>query len=231
MTPAGTLAERPTVPLRPLSPARAPQPGGWAGRVLVGFLLAAAGVVVTAGSWVLLVADDRGRRLDHTLMLAVEDRFAAVQGQLLDLLRLVDVASVGLVLLVIAGIALLRRRPGAAAAGVVLVLATQALTQGLKSALPREGAAENSLPSGHVTVITALVVAALLALPPVLRWVAGLVGAVLVAGASVSVMAVGWHRPGDVIAAFGVVATVGGALLLVDGVRRAVVGSRPVVRG
>lgn len=228
MTPAGTLAERPTVPLRPLSPARAPQPGGWAGRVLVGFLLAAAGVVVTAGSWVLLVADDRGRRLDHTLMLAVEDRFAAVQGQLLDLLRLVDVASVGLVLLVIAGIALLRRRPGAAAAGVVLVLATQALTQGLKSALPREGTAENSLPSGHVTVITALVVAALLALPPVLRWVAGLVGAVLVAGASVSVMAVGWHRPGDVIAAFGVVATVGGALLLVDGVRRAVVGRRPV---
>ncbi|NMO89258.1 phosphatase PAP2 family protein [Actinomycetospora sp. TBRC 11914] len=224
MATAGTLAERPTVPLRPLSPGRAPQPGGWAVRVVGGVLLAAAGVVVTAASWLLLVADAGGRRLDHALMLAVEDRFSSVQDELLGLLRLVDVASVGLVLVVIAAIALLRRRPWAAAAGVVLVLATQALTQVLKSALPREGAAENSLPSGHVTVITALVVAALLALPVALRWVAGLVGVVLVAGASVSVMAVGWHRPGDVIAAFGVVAAVGGALLLVDGVRRAATG-------
>lgn len=229
MTSAATLAERPTVPMRPLSSGRAPQPGGWATRVVGGVLLAVAGAVVTAASWLLLVADDHGRRLDHALMLAVEDRFSSVQGELLHLLRLVDVASVGLVLLVIAVIALLRRRPWAAAAGVVLVLATQALTQGLKSVLPREGAAENSLPSGHVTVITSLVVAALLALPVALRWVAGLVGVVLVAGASVAVMAVGWHRPGDVLAAFGVVAAVGGALLLVDGVRRAVVG-RPAPR-
>ncbi len=230
MMSAATLAERPTVPMRPLSAGRAPQPGGWAGRVVGGVLLAAAGAVVTAASWLLLVADAQGRRLDHALMLAVEDRFSSVQGELLHLLRLVDVASVGLVLLVIAGIALLRRRPGAAAAGVVLVLATQALTQVLKSVLPREGPAENSLPSGHVTVITSLVVAALLALPVVLRWVAGLVGAVLVAGASVAVMAVGWHRPSDVIAAFGVVAAVAGALLLVDGVRRALVRSRPAPR-
>jgi membrane-associated phospholipid phosphatase len=226
MTSAGTIAERPTVPLRPLSTGRAPQPGGWAARAVGGLLLGAAGTVVVAASWLLLVADDHGRRLDHALMLAVEDRFSAVQGRLLDVLGLVNVVSVGLVLLVLAGIALARRRPGAAVAGVVLVLTTQVLTQGLKSALPREGSAENSLPSGHVTVITALVVAALLALPPALRWVAGLVGTVLVAGASVAVMAVGWHRPGDVIAAFGVVAAVGGALLLVDGVRRAVVGER-----
>jgi membrane-associated phospholipid phosphatase len=226
MTSAGTIAERPTVPLRPLAAGRAPQPGGWAARAVGGLLLGAAGTVVVAASWLLLVADDHGRRIDHALMLAVEDRFSAVQGRLLDVLGLVNVASVGLVLLVLAAIALARRRPGAAVAGVVLVLTTQVLTQGLKSALPREGSAENSLPSGHVTVITALVVAALLALPPALRWVAGLLGTVLVAGASVAVMAVGWHRPGDVIAAFGVVAAVGGALLLVDGVRRAVVGER-----
>lgn len=227
MTSAGTIATRPTVPLRPLPTGREPRPGGWAARVVGGVLLGAAGTLVVIASWVLLVADGHGRRIDHALMLAVEDRFAAVRGRLLDVLGLVNVASVGLVLLVLAGIALLRRRPGAAVAGVVLVLATQALTQGLKSALPREGSAENSLPSGHVTVITALVVAALLALPAALRWVAGLVGLALVAGASVAVMAVGWHRPGDVVAAFGVVAAVGGVLLLVDGVRRAVVGERP----
>jgi membrane-associated phospholipid phosphatase len=157
-------------------------------------------------------------------MLAVQDRFSSVQDGILDLLRLVNVASVGLVLVVLAGIALARRRPGAAVAGVALVLLTQVLTQGLKAVLPREGSAENSLPSGHVTVITALVIAAVLALPAALRIVVGLLGAVGVAGASVAVMAVGWHRPSDVIAAFGVIAAVAGALLVVDGARRALVG-------
>lgn len=224
MTSAGTIASRPTVPMRPLPARRAPQPGGWAARVVVGLLLAVAGTVVVAASWLLLVVDDRGRRLDHALMLAVEDRFSSVQGGLLGLLNLVSVVSVGLVLVVLAGIALARRRPGAAVAGIALVLGTQVLTQGLKAVLPREGSAENSLPSGHVTVITALVVAAILTLPVALRWLVGVAGMLLVVGASVSVMAVGWHRPGDVLAAFGVVAAVGGALLLVDGVRRAVVG-------
>jgi membrane-associated phospholipid phosphatase len=222
MTSAG-IAERPTVPMRPLSPGRAPQPGGWAARVVVGLLLGVAGTVVVAASWLLLVADRHGRRVDHAVMLAVQDRFSSVQDGVLDLLRLVDVASVGLVLVVVAGIALVRRRPGVAVAGVALVLLTQAITQGLKAVLPREGSAENSLPSGHVTVITALVIALALALPAVWRVVVGLLGAVGVAGASVAVMAVGWHRPSDVIAAFGVIAAVGGALLLLDGVRRAIV--------
>jgi membrane-associated phospholipid phosphatase len=226
MTSAG-IATRPTVPMRPLTTGRAPQRGGWVARVAVGLLLGVAGTAVVAASWLLLVVGREGRRVDHALMLAVEDRFSSVRGELLGLLRLVDVASVGLVLAVIVVVALARRRPGAAAAGVALVLLTQGLTQGLKAVLPREGAAANSLPSGHVTVITALVVAAVLALPAALRWVAGLLGVVGVAGASVAVMAVGWHRPSDVIAALGVIAAVGGALLLVDGVRRAVVRSGP----
>ncbi|HEY2223037.1 phosphatase PAP2 family protein [Actinomycetospora sp.] len=225
MTSAGTIASRPTVPLRPLSTGRAPQPGGWAARVVVGVLLAAAGVAVTAASWALLVADDHGRRVDHAVMVAMEQRFASVHSEILDLLHLVSVVSVGLALVVVAGIAVVRRRPGAAVAGIALVLLTQVMTQGLKDVLPREGTAENSLPSGHVTVITAVVVATLLVLPAALRLLAGAAGLVVVAGASVAVMAAGWHRPGDVLAAFGVVATVGGALLLVDGVRRAVVGS------
>lgn len=225
MTSAGTIASRPTVPLRPLPVGRAPQPGGWAARVVVGFLLAAAGAAVTAASWMLLVADDHGRRVDHAVMVAMEERFSSVHTRILDLLHMVSVVSVGLVLVVVAGIAIARRRPGAAVAGIALVLLTQVATQGLKAALPREGTSENSLPSGHVTVITALVVATLLALPTALRWLAGVAGLVVVAGASVAVMAAGWHRPGDVLAAFGVVAAVGGALLLIDGVRRAVVGS------
>ncbi len=214
-----TLATRPTVPLHPVV-----RPGGgWAGRVVAGLVLGVLGTLVTAASWLLLVDSSSGRRLDHAVMVAVEDLFSGVRGDVLDLLRLVSVASVGLALVAIAVIGLSRRRVGAVGAGIVLVLVSQAVTQGLKAVLPREGAGENSLPSGHVTVITALVIATLLVLPTAIRYLAAVAGLVVVAGASVAVIAAGWHRPGDVLAAYGVIAAVGGALLVVDGLRRAVV--------
>lgn len=213
-----TFATRPTVPLHPVVRSG----GGWAARVVTGLVLGILGTVVTAASWLLLVDSGSGRRLDHALMVATEDLFSGVRADVLDLLRVVSVASVGLALLVIAVIGLSRRRVGAVGAALALVLVSQAITQGLKAVLPREGVGENSLPSGHVTVITALVVATLLVLPTALRYVAGAVGLVVVAGASVAVIAVGWHRPGDVLAAYGVIAAVGGGLLVLDGVRRAV---------
>ena len=213
-----TIATRPTVPLHPVLRQR----DAWADRVVGGLVLGVLGTVLTAASWVLLVDRSSGRRLDHGVMLAVEDAFSSARSEILGLLHLVSVATVGLALLAVVGIGLSRRRPGSAAAAVVLVLTSQVVTQGLKAVLPREGVGENSLPSGHVTVIGALVVATLLVLPAGLRAVAGAVGLVVIAGASVSVIAAGWHRPSDVLAAYGVIAAVGGALLVVDGVRRAV---------
>ncbi|MDL5157848.1 phosphatase PAP2 family protein [Actinomycetospora termitidis] len=211
-----TLATRPTVPMHP-----AYRPGGrWAARVVGGLVLGLLGTVLTTASWLLLVDSASGRRVDHAVMVSVEDLFSGVRGDVLDLLGLVSVATVGLALVVIAAIGLSRRRVGAAVAAVVLVLTSQAITQGLKAVLPREGAGENSLPSGHVTVIGALVIATLLVLPAAARYVAGVVGLVVVAGASVAVVAAGWHRPGDVLAAYGVLAAVGGALLVLDGARR-----------
>ncbi|MEJ2867062.1 phosphatase PAP2 family protein [Actinomycetospora sp. OC33-EN08] len=218
-----TLATRPTVPLHPAVRPR----GGWAARVVGGLVLGLLGTALTVASWLLLVDSTTGRRLDHGVMVAVEDVFSGVRGDVLDLLGLVSVASVGLALVVIVAIALSRRRVGAAVAAVVLVLTSQVITQGLKAVLPREGAGENSLPSGHVTVIGALVVATLLVLPAAARYLAGAVGLVVVAGASVAVVAAGWHRPGDVLAAYGVIAAVGGALLVVDGLLRTVGRSRP----
>ena len=213
-----TIATRPTVPLHPVLRQR----DAWAGRVVGGLVLGVLGTMLTAASWWLLVDRGTGRRLDHGVMVALEDALSSGRSEILGLLHLVSVASVGLALLAVVGIGLSRRRPGAAAAGVVLVLTSQVLTQGLKAVLPRDGVGENSLPSGHVTVVSALVVATLLVLPAALRTVAGAVGLVVIAGASVSVMAAGWHRPSDVLAAYGVVAAVGGALLVVDGVRRTV---------
>lgn len=212
-----TVETRPTVPLHPVVRRR----GGWAARVVGGLVLGVLGTVVTAASWLLLVDSASGRRYDHAVMVAVEDVFSGVRGDIVDLLRLVSIASVGLALIVIAVVGLSRRRVGAVAAGVTLVLVSQVITQGLKAVLPREGAGENSLPSGHVTVISALVIATLLVLPAALRYVAAAAGLVVIAGASVAVIAAGWHRPGDVLAAYGVIAAVGGGLLVLDGLRRA----------
>ena len=151
---------------------------------VVGVLLVALGAAVTAGSWLLLVADPRGRRRDNALMHAVAARFAGTQATFLDLLHLVSTVSVGIALLVMAVVAVARRRPGAAAAAVVLVLGAEGVTQALKTVLPREGPTENSLPSGHVTAIAALVLAALIVLPPALRWLAALPGLAVVGVAS-----------------------------------------------
>ena len=87
-----TLATRPTIPLHPVV-----RPGGgWAGRVVAGLVLGVLGTLVTAASWLLLVDSASGRRFDHAVMVAVEDVFSGVRGDVVDLLRLVSIASVGL---------------------------------------------------------------------------------------------------------------------------------------
>ncbi len=72
-----------------------------------------------------------------------------------------------------------------------------------------------SFPSGTVTAVAAVATAWVLAVPWWLRIPVVLVGAGLVASASVAVIALRWHYPSDALAggAFGV-----GVVLLVDGI-------------
>lgn len=64
--------------------------------------------------------------------------------------------------------------------------------------------AENSFPSGHMTVFTAIVAAAVFAVTRHLRAIVALAGGVLLAVVSWQLLTYGWHRPSDVLGALAV---------------------------
>ena len=74
----------------------------------------------------------------------------------------------------------------------------------------------NTFPSGHATVVAALVFALILATPRRLRWLSALLGSALLAWVSWQLLAYGWHRPSDVIGGITLAAFAAaiGALLL-----------------
>ena len=66
---------------------------------------------------------------------------------------------------------------------------------------PLPGRADNTLPSGHTTIAMMVLLALLLVVPGRWRGLAAVVGVFLPVWIAVSVMAAGWHRPSDVMAA------------------------------
>lgn len=103
----------------------------------------------------------------------------------------------------------------AALAGTAVVVCSFAAAQLIKEALPRpefdvaEATSHNSFPSGHVTVVAAIVCAILFALPAHLRWWAAVPGAVVVAAVGAATVLVGWHRFSDSLGAVLLVAALG----------------------
>ncbi|MGO3152309.1 MAG: phosphatase PAP2 family protein [Galactobacter sp.] len=95
----------------------------------------------------------------------------------------------------------------ATAGGLLAILLTQLLKREVLER-PSFGISEAnvvSFPSGHTTVAAAGVMALLLSLGPGLRPIWGCLGAFVAGAAGLSTVALGWHRPSDVV----------GALLLV----------------
>lgn len=99
-------------------------------------------------------------------------------------------------------VASLRRRPDLALAAVLLVGGATLSTQILKRyAIAPLATGENTLPSGHVTVVVSVLLAALLVAGqkwrPAMSALAGFLGALIAIGAMIGT----WHLPGDVVAA------------------------------
>jgi membrane-associated phospholipid phosphatase len=165
----------------------------------------AGGLVVT---YLVFVRTYGGQRLDQGAF----DGRALANGRAREaadqLLTTISVATLALAILVLVVQAFARRRLAlSVVAGVVIVgavLTTEVLKHHLleRPDLLRRSIYHNSFPSGHATVAFAVGIAATLVVPPALRrWVAGL--AVLYGAAiGVAVVAVGWHRPSDVVGAF-----------------------------
>lgn len=157
------------------------------------------------------VASSSGGQIDRKLMLAwaYDDLIIGPVGAFVrSPLVLVTVALLVLV-------ALLRRRPDLAAAAVVLVAGASLSTQVLKRwVISRLTTGETTMPSGHVTIVLSVLLAALLVAGP--RWrpalsaIAGFLGALTAIGAVIGT----WHVPGDVVAAAAVCLVWAGIVLL-----------------
>lgn len=123
------------------------------------------------------------------------------------LLNVVSVASAAVAILVVVGVAVARRRPATAVAAIVVVAGANATTQLLKKivlerpALGEESWWQNSLPSGHTTIVASLAFAMLIAVPLAWRNITTWLGAGFTVAIGVSTIMTGWHRPSDVVAA------------------------------
>jgi membrane-associated phospholipid phosphatase len=169
-------------------------------------------------AYLVFVRTHTGQRIDeaalHGRLASFRARDAANQ-----LLTTISIGSLALVLVGLAGQALLRRRVALAVVAVVVVLGALTLTELLKHVvlvrpdLVSSSLDRNSFPSGHTTTAFAVGIAAALAAPP--RWRRAVAVGALLYGTAIGIatIAAGWHRPSDVA----------GAMLVVTGWAAAVV--------
>ncbi len=198
-------------------------PAGRGGRARPASAIACGALLIlaaAAGVWALvrtLVWTAWGQRVEDVIMGAIVTDWRTDR-VLLAGLEVVSIGAVAVTLLALGAIALARRRPDLAIASAVLVAGANVTTQALKYGLvdrPDFGYSTlNTLPSGHVTVVTSVMVGLLLVLPaswrPVLVPVATLLGTT----AGVATLVVAWHRPSDIIAAYLVVMAWAGAVVI-----------------
>ncbi len=180
--------------------------------------LALACALALVATYVVFVRTHTGQRIDEA---ALNGRLASLHARhaASDLLTTISVGGLALVLVLLAGQALLRRRAVLAVVAVVVVLGAVAMTEVLKHVvlvrpeLVPSSIDRNSFPSGHTTTAFAVGIAATLAAPP--RWRRAVAAGALLYGTAIGIatIAAGWHRPSDVA----------GAMLVVTGWAAAVV--------
>jgi len=186
--------------------------------LLVTALLFGLGFVAT---FLVALHTARGLHYDDALFRRVSgSRLAPVETAGERALGTIDIGSLLAGAAVLGFLALVRGRVARALAAVALVGASVVSVELLKHGLPRvEGAIPAgrppTFPSGHTAVAVSLGFALVLAAPPVLRPLAAVAGATYAAGIGLSVIALGWHYPSDVVGSFfvcGFWACIAGAL-------------------
>jgi membrane-associated phospholipid phosphatase len=172
-------------------------------------LLAAAAAFSVWLAYRALVLSTTGQRLDQFAMVESMQAAPTSADHLRDLMQAVSVPSIAVAVGVLAAIAVKRSRPDLAVAAAATVVGANVTTQALKHWLVRPDLlgldAANSFPSGHVTVVASLAAGALLVMPRRAQPTVAVLGVVATAVTAVATVALGWHRPSDVIGAVGVV--------------------------
>ncbi len=173
---------------------------------VLGWVMVVLGCLVIATTVVLVVWTHLGQRADQRSLWSVTVPWTTKR-VLAGWLDLISVEFIAVVLAVMVLLALMRRRVSRALAALAVVAGSNLATQVLKAGLPRPDmgiGSENTLPSGHVTVVTSLVLATLFVVPARWRRIVVLLatGAGTLTGAATLIQR--WHRPSDVIAAYAV---------------------------
>jgi len=180
------------------------------------FAVAALSVLGVVVLYLVFVRTSQGQRVDQSAL----DHLGWSTATRESISTVLDIITFGVLALVLTGcvvLALGRRRWALAVGALALVAVSNVTTQLLKHQIltrPDLGNSSlNSFPSGHTTAAASLAMAALLVVPPRLRWLVAIVGAVSVAVTGVGTVVAGWHRPSDVVAALLVTLAVGSAVV------------------
>lgn len=173
-------------------------------------LLFAAAVAGFAVNYRFFVRTALGQEIDEAALVGGERVPQGVFGEGWEILDIISVASLALACAVIAAVALARRRVALAFAAMAAIgganVATQVLKKGLLERPDLIGAGDmNSLPSGHATVAASVAVGIVMVTAPRWRSTTATVASLFPIAIGVAVVAAGWHRPSDSIAAFCVV--------------------------
>jgi membrane-associated phospholipid phosphatase len=174
--------------------------------------LALAGCIACTGAFLVLALlvhrVDEVQHLDASLLLRFLEPGARTDSVAAGIVLLGDLGALLPLLALACAIALLRRRPADALAALAVVAGANLTTQLFKALLaqPRfqeilgaEQLAANTFPSGHTTAVASIALAFLFVGPREWRAPVALCGIVMVAAVGVSVMALGWHYPSDVL--------------------------------
>lgn len=158
-------------------------------------------LIVGAGAYIFGVLSSTGQWVEDSLLSAAE--FNTSPPAPLSLVSPFAIAvaliTVGLVALWVHGIA---RTITVTLVPAVVIVASQLLkSEVLGRPELLTFAAENSFPSGHMTVFATVVAAAIFAVPRRIRAIIAVGGAALLGVVSWQLLGYGWHRPSDVLGA------------------------------
>jgi hypothetical protein len=173
------------------------------------FALAAAAFVAFLVVYLLAVQTELGQRADEAALTGGRVAPETAQGAADRLLRVVSIGSLAAAVLVLSGLAWLRRRPGLLLVPAVVVGASLIATELFKHVLltrpplaPDPHRMGNSYPSGHTTVAASIGMAAVLIAPARARAAVAFAAAILAAAAGAFVVTADWHRPSDPIGSY-----------------------------
>lgn len=182
---------------------RPPGYGARLGRRIAGALLFL-GIAVVMSWWT--VFTPTGQALDSILMEAITSWSRVVSPLKKVVTGLVSVPAMVVVALVVAAVAVVRRRATLAGRAVGVVLGANLSTQLVKMVLDRPDLGvtlplSNSLPSGHTTFAASVACALVIVAPAWFRTPAAWLGWAWTSLMGVIVMVSAWHRPSDVLTA------------------------------